>query len=141
MSEVPPGQGQRIAATPLVPISWGELLDKISILEIKSARITANAALANVRAELSQLNNVAGDMLATRADVAAIKAALRRVNEALWDIEDRIREREHAQDFGSAFIELARAVYRTNDERGALKRRINILLGSALMEEKHYAAY
>lgn len=127
--------------TPLAPISWGELLDKISILEIKAARITASAALANVRGELSQLNAVAADVLAARADVAVVKAELRRVNEALWDIEDRIRERERAGDFGPVFIELARAVYRTNDERGALKRRINTLLGSALVEEKHYSSY
>lgn len=126
---------------PLVPVSWGELLDKISILEIKSERIEAPAALANVRAELARLNAVAADMLAARADVGAVKADLRGVNEALWKIEDDIRDCERAGDFGPAFIELARAVYRTNDERGKLKRRINTMLGSALVEEKHYAAY
>lgn len=130
-----------ITDTPLVPISWGELLDKITILEIKSERIVAQAALTNVRAELDQLNAVAADMLSARADVGAVKADLRQVNEALWKIEDDIRACERAGDFGATFIKLARAVYRTNDERGTLKRRINTLLGSVLVEEKHYAAY
>ncbi len=130
-----------ITDTPLVPVSWGELLDKISILEIKSERMTDAAALANVRVELDQLNAVAADMLAARADVVAVEADLRGVNEALWKIEDDIRDCERLGDFGAAFIALARAVYRTNDERGKLKRRINAMLGSALVEEKHYAAY
>ncbi len=126
--------------TPRVPVSWGELLDKISILEIKSERITAATPLANVRRELAALREIAAPAMA-RAEVAAACADLRRVNESLWDIEDRIRAHEGAEDFGPAFITLARAVYRTNDERGRLKRRINDLLGSELVEEKHYTHY
>jgi hypothetical protein len=127
--------------TPHIPVSWGELLDKISILEIKAARIAAPAALANVRAELSLLAAVARPALDAHPATVPVLGALKNVNETLWDIEDRIREHERDGDFGAGFIELARAVYRTNDERGRLKRRLNELLGSALVEEKHYSAY
>jgi hypothetical protein len=127
--------------TPHIPVSWGELLDKISILEIKSARIAAPDALANVRAELSALNAVARPALAAKPATIPVMAELKQINETLWEIEDRIREHERGGNFGPSFIDLARAVYRTNDERGRLKRRLNELLGSALVEEKHYAAY
>ena len=128
-------------ATPLVPVSWGELIDKITILEIKSARLTSATALQNVRKELAQLNEKTlplGDM---SQEVAPLKADLTRVNEALWEIEDKIRDKEAAKAFDAEFIELARSVYVTNDKRAALKRQINQLLASELVEEKGYAAY
>jgi hypothetical protein len=126
--------------TPLVPTSWGELFDKISILVIKSERLTSEAALANVRNELAQLEAVAAQIPADLA-LSALKDALKSVNEALWDIEDRIREHEARQAFDAEFITLARAVYKTNDERGRIKREINLKLNSALIEEKQYKQY
>jgi hypothetical protein len=127
---------------PLVPVSWGELFDKIAILEIKAERIKARAALANVQRELDALNAVAASPgRRGRAGLARLRQALRKVNEALWEIEDEIRAKEGAQAFDARFIALARAVYRTNDRRSEIKRKINDLLGSALVEEKHYARY
>jgi hypothetical protein len=123
---------------PDAPISWGELIDKITILEIKAQRITALGALANVRRELAALSAVAAEA-PPAAGLAELKAELAGVNQRLWEIEDAIREREQAQDFGQWFVELARAVYRENDARAAIKRRINLLLGSELIEEKSYA--
>jgi len=121
-----------------VPVSHGELIDKITILEIKAAHIRDAAKLVNVRAELDLLNATwAGDS-ASRTDIAAERAGLKAINEALWDIEDRIRLKEKAQAFDAEFIELARSVYFRNDERAAVKRRINLKLGSQLVEEKLY---
>ncbi|MCP5471652.1 MAG: DUF6165 family protein [Steroidobacteraceae bacterium] len=125
----------------LVPISPGELLDKITILRIKAARMTDPARLANVRIELDLLERTWQDSGAAAATAAADEAALQKVNEALWDIEDRIRDQEATQQFDSTFIELARAVYVTNDERAAIKKRINSALGSRLVEEKSYKPY
>jgi hypothetical protein len=127
-----------MTATPQVPISWGELIDKITILQIKSERLDGGAR-ANVEKELALLAAIAAPVLA--GDIAALTAELKAVNLALWDIEDRIREHERGGDFGAGFIALARAVYRTNDARGALKRRINQALDSALVEEKSYKPY
>jgi hypothetical protein len=122
-----------------VQTSPGEFLDKLTILEIKSERISDAAKVANVRRELELLRATwAASPLAAR-DVAALVAQLREVNEILWDVEDRIRLKEAEQRFDSDFIELARAVYRTNDRRAAIKRRINESLGSELLEEKSYA--
>jgi hypothetical protein len=120
---------------PEVPVSWGELIDKITILEIKAERLTDPAALANVRRELAAL---APHAPAADARLPALRAALSEVNAALWDIEDRIREKEAVADFGADFVELARAVYRQNDRRAALKRQISLALGSDLIEEKSY---
>ena len=125
----------------LVPVSPGELLDKITILRIKAARMSDPARLANVRVELELLERTWQDSGAAAATTAADEAALQRVNEALWDIEDRIRDKEAAHEFDAAFIELARAVYVTNDERAAIKKRINAALGSRLVEEKSYKPY
>jgi predicted nucleic acid-binding Zn-ribbon protein len=125
----------------LVPLSPGELLDKITILRIKCARIEDASKLANVRSELSRLEQVRAASLPADAAVAALEAELERINSRLWDIEDRIREHEAQQRFDAAFIELARAVYLINDERAALKRRINLQLASALIEEKSYRPY
>jgi len=124
-----------------VPIGPGELVDKITILEIKSERLASLEKLTNVRVELAALVAVRDAAIAASDALARLTAALKDVNEALWQIEDEIRDCERAGDFGSHFIELARAVYRSNDERAALKRQINDLLGSEIVEEKSYAAY
>ncbi len=124
----------------LVPISPGELLDKITILRIKAERMSDAAKLANVRLELELLEQTWREACGT-ADVATEERALQAVNERLWDIEDRIRAKEAARAFDAQFIELARSVYIENDERAAVKKRINLALGSRLLEEKSYQAY
>ena len=124
-----------------VPVSYGELLDKIAILEIKSERMTDEAKLANVRDELELLERAWRAHPAARADVAAERAALKQVNAVLWDIDDRISRKEQAQAFDEEFIALARAVYVRNDERAAIKRTLNLKLGSRLVEEKSYSPY
>ena len=123
------------------PISHGELIDKITILEIKSEQITDPAKLANVRKELDLLNQVWQADPAAAVDIAAQRRRLKQVNQALWDIEDRIRLKEKSQAFDTEFIELARAVYFQNDDRAAIKREINLMLGSQLIEEKSYQNY
>ncbi len=124
-----------------VPVSYGELIDKITILEIKSERIANPEKLANVRTELELLNStwVANPLAAT--DIGVERAKLRAVNEALWDIEDHIRVKEKSREFDAEFVELARAVYFRNDDRAAYKREINEKLGSTLVEEKSYENY
>jgi len=123
------------------PISYGELIDKITILEIKAAHIHDAAKLANVRTELDLLNATWAAHPASRTDISAERAQLGAVNSALWDIEDRIRLKEKAQAFDAEFIDLARAVYFRNDERAAVKKAINLKLGSKLIEEKSYQDY
>jgi hypothetical protein len=125
----------------LVPISPGELLDKITILRIKQVRIPDAAKLANVKLELALLQQTWRDCGCAAQDVALDERALQNVNERLWDIEDRIRDKEAKQSFDRDFIELARAVYVCNDERAAIKKRINLQLGSRLIEEKSYKQY
>jgi hypothetical protein len=125
----------------LVPISPGELIDKITILEIKSARMTDEAKLRNVRTELELLNATWRASAYAAVDISAEWKGLRDVNAQLWDIEDDIRDKERDGQFDARFIELARAVYVTNDERAAIKRKINVKLGSALVEEKSYKEY
>jgi uncharacterized protein DUF6165 len=125
----------------LVPISPGELLDKITILRIKSARMSDAAKLANVRAELGELEKTWSDAVGGSADLTGEERALQAVNERLWVIEDDIRDKERAQAFDARFIELARAVYIENDERAAIKKRINVKLGSRIIEEKSYKPY
>ena len=124
-----------------VPISPGELIDKITILEIKSQRMTDAAKLHNVRTELSLLSDTWKASPYSATDISAEWAGLRDVNGKLWDIEDRIRDKERDGAFDGVFIELARAVYVTNDERAAIKKAINTKLGSTLVEEKSYADY
>jgi len=126
--------------TPQAPLSWGELLDKITILEIKMERLGGQDARANAAKELALLREVAQPVIAAGLTTALV-ARLKALNQALWDIEDRIRDHERAGDFGPGFVELARSVYRRNDERGAVKREINLALGSALIEEKSYKPY
>ena len=125
----------------LVPISPGELIDKITILEIKSQRMTDAAKLHNVRTELTLLSETWQASPFSATDISAEWAGLRDVNAKLWDIEDRIRDKERDGLFDVEFVELARAVYFTNDDRAAIKKQINTKLGSALVEEKSYAEY
>ncbi len=124
-----------------VPVSPGELLDKITILRIKNRRMSDAAKVANVRLELELLERTWATLGAATRQVVADEQALQAVNEQLWDIEDRIREKEAARSFDQEFIELARAVYHRNDERAALKKRVNIALGSRIVEEKSYQPY
>jgi hypothetical protein len=125
----------------LAPVSPGELLDKITILRIKSARMTDAAKLANVRHELTTLLATWNECVGNAPVVAAEEQALEAVNARLWDIEDQIRDEEAGQRFGARFIELARLVYIENDERARIKKRINSVLGSDLVEEKSYRPY
>jgi len=125
----------------LVPISPGELLDKITILRIKAARMTDPVKVANVKHELALLEKTWKESGAAAVDLGGDEAELTRVNEMLWVIEDEIRDEEHAQRFGEKFIELARAVYIENDERAAIKKRVNVKLGSRIVEEKSYKPY
>jgi hypothetical protein len=125
----------------LVPISPGELLDKITILRIKSERVRDAAKLANVRRELELLEQTRRAALPATAELAAEEAQLQQVNAELWNIEDRIRELEAQQRFDADFIELARSVYLRNDERAAIKHRINRRLNSVIVEEKSYQPY
>jgi hypothetical protein len=124
-----------------VAVSWGDLIDKITILEIKRARLGDKAQRANVETEYAILRQARDAAMPPGVDIAADTRALLEVNKALWDIEDDIRICERAQDFGPGFIELARAVYITNDRRAAIKRRLNEALGSGLVEEKSYTDY
>jgi hypothetical protein len=128
-----------------VPISVGELLDKITILEIKAERIADPAKLANIRVELEALDRLRRDLPLERpgirrAEIEALVAELGQVNRRLWEVEDLLRDCERAQDFGPEFVRLARAVYKENDLRARLKRRLNAETGSALVEEKSYSA-
>ncbi len=124
-----------------VPISPGELLDKITILRIKSQRMSDPQKVRNVRVELAALQETWSSSAYAGIDIAADIEALQTVNERLWVIEDDIRDKERAQSFDAEFIRLARAVYIENDERAAIKRRINVTLGSSIIEEKSYKAY
>ena len=125
----------------LAPVSFGELLDKIAILQIKSERIADEDKLANVRKELAALTSTWMAHPAAQEHLAELRAALKAVNERLWDIEDEIRVKESQQAFDAEFIRLARAVYFENDERARLKKDINLALGSAYVEEKSYQDY
>lgn len=131
------------APSPLAyaPISIGELVDKITILEIKARRVRDPHKRDAVSKELNLLNEIDRAMSGHGVTIEALKDELRQVNEALWDIEDRIRDCEREQSFGEEFVQLARAVYKTNDRRADLKRRINEISGSALMEVKSHAVY
>lgn len=124
-----------------IPVSPGELVDKITILEIKAERITDAEKLRNVRTELDLLVQ-AWETASVDADgILPLKEVLKGINQALWDIEDRIRVKESRQEFDQEFIDLARSVYVQNDQRAATKKQINVLLGSRIKEEKSYAEY
>jgi len=135
------GQPGVAAPTPRIPVCWGEMIDKITILEIKAERLKDERAQANVAHELALLAAIAGPPLAASPGLAARKAALRAVNEALWDVQDALRRREAAGRFDEDFVALARSVYRQNDQRAAIKREINELLASEIVEEKSYEPY
>lgn len=122
-------------------ISVGEFLDKITILEIKSERIRDPAKLDNIHRELDALRKTWDSSPFSQQDVSAEIAELKQINERLWEIEDYIRDKESEGAFDEQFIQLARSVYFTNDERAAVKRKINLKVGSALIEEKSYADY
>ncbi|MEJ5207515.1 DUF6165 family protein [Denitratimonas sp. CY0512] len=122
----------------LVPVSFGELLDKIAILQIKSERMTDATKLANVRHELAALERTWMAHPASGREVAQLRARLKAVNERLWEIEDDIRDADAGGVFDQGFIELARSVYLNNDERARIKRELNLALGSAFVEEKSY---
>lgn len=124
-----------------VPVSFGEVLDKITILEIKSERIKDEAKLKNVRLELDELSATWDEAVTDQSAIADLRQQLKAVNEELWVIEDDIRDQEAAQNFGERFIELARAVYVTNDKRAAIKKDVNLALGSRFVEEKSYQDY
>ena len=124
-----------------IPVSFGELADKITILEIKLERITDLAKLDNIRAELDMLRDASLRMQKIKAGLKPLMEELKKVNETLWTIEDEIRLCERRSDFGPRFVQLARAVYKTNDRRAEIKRKINLLAGSAIIEEKSYESY
>ena len=124
-----------------VPISPGELLDKITILQIKSERISDPAKVANVRTELAMLEKVWSEAVEADDEISALTRELKKINEALWEIEDDIRDEERNKRFGERFIELARAVYVTNDERANAKKKVNLHLNSTIVEEKSYQDY
>ena len=125
----------------LVPVSFGELLDKIAILQIKSERMSDAAKLANVRNELAALDSTWAAHPASKQDISSLRADLKAVNERLWVIEDDIRLQEKAQAFDDEFVRLARAVYFENDTRARIKKDINLALGSSYVEEKSYQDY
>jgi predicted nucleic acid-binding Zn-ribbon protein len=124
-----------------VPLSVGEVLDKVTILEIKSERIDDAAKLKNINNELAQLRALLTDAVFDEASIKSLVDELKQINEALWDIEDNIRDQEMAGTFGDRFIELARAVYVTNDKRAMIKKKLNEETGSTLVEEKSYKDY
>ena len=124
-----------------IPISPGELLDKITILEIKAERISDPVKVANVKTELDMLSKVWSETVEADAEITALSAELKSINEALWEIEDDIRDEERNKRFGERFIELARAVYVTNDDRANAKKKVNLHLNSTIVEEKSYQDY
>ena len=124
-----------------VPVSPGEVLDKITILEIKSERMTDPEKLANVRAELALLQKTWAENIRDTETIRSLHEQLKEINETLWQIEDDIRDKERAREFDDRFIELARAVYVTNDKRSEVKKELNLHLGSGIIEEKSYQDY
>ena len=124
-----------------VPVSPGEVLDKITILEIKSERISDPDKVSNVRRELELLGSVWRQSVEQDDTVNRIHTELKTINEALWEIEDDIRDKEKAREFDQRFIDLARSVYVTNDQRANAKKELNLYLGSEIVEEKSYQDY
>jgi len=124
-----------------IPSAPGEFLDKISILQIKSERIEDENKLENIKRELEFLRTQERHYIPDTQQLSFLAAELKAVNERIWDMEDTIRDCERAKDFGPLFIDTARKIYKTNDERAAIKRNVNVLLGSQIVEEKSYADY
>ena len=127
--------------TPLIPISWGELFDKITILQIKKENFQEKNALKNVKVEHDQLNKIYNSNFLEDENAKRFITSLKQINKKLWDIEDKIRDKEKNKKFDKQFIELARNVYFTNDERSRIKRNINQTFGSQIIEEKSYSKY
>ena len=127
--------------TILIQVSPGELIDKMTILEVKLAHMSDPAKLANVRREHDMIKQTFRENVADTPALAKLIAELKATNLALWTVEDLIRDHEREGNFGESFVQLARSVYRINDERAAIKRRINVLLDSAIVEEKSYSHY
>ena len=132
---------QAAAGSVMIEVGAGELIDKITILKIKTERIQDPAKLVNVRHELAVLDQARHRALPQSVELDRLEAALREVNAALWVIEDDIRSCEAARDFGPRFVELARSVYIENDKRARLKKEINLLVGSSIVEEKSYTEF
>ena len=126
---------------PKVPVSWGELFDKITILQIKSEKLCSSQALKNVNTELHMLSTIINEKVPNLSEVKEFEKELKLINRQLWDIEDQIREKERKKNFDSEFIQYARMVYITNDKRSIIKKSINQVFGSDLMEEKSYSPY
>jgi hypothetical protein len=124
-----------------VPVSPGEVLDKITILEIKSERMSDPEKVANVQVELALLQETWAETISDTDVIQSLHAKLKEINEALWEIEDDIRDKERAKEFDERFIKLARAVYVTNDRRSQVKKELNLHLGSEIIEEKSYQDY
>ena len=127
--------------TPFIPISWGELFDKITILQIKLENLKDKNALKNVKIEYEKLNSIFNEFFFENTIANQLIIDLKLINEKLWNIEDLIRDKERNKVFNKEFIELARKVYITNDKRSRIKRKINETFGSELIEEKSYADY
>ena len=127
--------------TPLIPISWGELFDKITILQIKLENLKDKNAIKNVKIEYEKLNSIFNEVFFENTIANQLIIDLKLINEKLWNIEDLIRDKERNKVFNKEFIELARKVYITNDKRSRIKRKINETFGSELVEEKSYADY
>lgn len=125
----------------MIEVSYGELFDKISILEIKSAQVTDPLKLANISLELSRLLEVLRIQIQADEGIDDLSAQLHQINKALWVVEDQLRDKERDKQFDEAFVELARSVYKLNDERARLKLELNTRLGSRIVEEKNYRAY
>ena len=126
---------------PLVPISWGELFDKITILQIKLENLTSKNALNNVGREFKQLQSILIKYFPNSIEAKQLEEELKKINQRLWDIEDNIRDKERNRSFDDEFIQLARSVYIINDERSRIKRKINDIFGSEFVEEKSYSEY
>ena len=127
--------------TPLIPVSWGELFDKITILQIKIENLQEKNALNNVKTEHDQLNTIYNNNFLKDEIARVLFNDLKEINQKLWDIEDKIRDKEKSKKFDKEFIELGRNVYFTNDERSRIKRNINETFGSKIIEEKSYSKY
>jgi hypothetical protein len=127
--------------TPYIPISWGELFDKKTILQIKLKNLKTKSALKNVKIEYAYLSKIFDENFSKNKNAQKLMSDLKKVNQKLWDIEDLIRDKERNKTFDKDFVELARSVYFTNDDRSYIKRTINDTFGSELIEEKSYAHY
>jgi len=127
--------------SPQVPISWGELFDKITILQIKLENLTSKDALENVEREIKQLRPILIKYFPENTKAKQLEEELKQINQQLWDIEDKIRDKERNRSFDDEFIQLARSVYIINDERSRIKRKINDVFGSEFVEEKSYPEY